>query len=423
MVDDRRLAIPVGQFGGMVRGKEPGRPWFSVRRGDLVLSVEQDPGMLWLDAHGLVDELAATPWTRAAVLGRRGNLTEMAEAKAYGLLAGLKVLAEIDPQDDEAVDFARTHRLVPCAHGIGNRPDDPTQFLAGFPPDLVARFTWNQWRLWRESHLEPSLWDGCQAIAAAATRAGQNLDARDLLTETLSGLHVMLALRLAYVDVARGADDPDDEGPAADADPASDFEPLIFPVGHDLGPFFPRADEPFQYYEVCVGRQVYGIPTNEDYAVWMRAHGPVDRSPFTYTGYRNNLVADGITDAGPRARRLSDSRLLWQVPATGDRAVEFARSYRLMPLMTAIGNVGPDIPPGKYALGRPTIVFHYADELEYWLWLWAGHFDSLWHACCALSNTDLGDSDPVECLVAALPAAQSLINHSLAFLDAAWSRR
>ncbi len=198
---------------------------------------------------------------------------------------------------------------------------------------------------------------------------------------------------------------------------------LVFPVGHDLGPFFPDTGEPFDYYEICVGRQVYGLRTNDDYAVWMRAHGPVDEKPLTFARYYENLMSDGIPDAADRAAGLAADRLLWVVPLTGPAAVHFAKAYRPMPLVTAIGNVGPDVPAGRYALGRPTRVFHYADEVEYWLWLWGGHFDSLWLAVEAFADTDLGTGDPQECVGALLLAAQSLINHSLLFFDAAWDRR
>lgn len=202
---------------------------------------------------------------------------------------------------------------------------------------------------------------------------------------------------------------------------------LVFPVGHDLGPFFPNTGEPFAYYEICVGRRVYGLRTNYDYAVWMRAHGPVDEAPLTFTRYYENLKRDGIPDATSRAAALVADRLLWVVPPSGSAAVHFARGYRPMPLVTAIGDVGPDVPAGRYALGRPTAVFHYADEVEYWLWLRGGHFDSLWHAVEAFARTDLGaatgDGDPQACLGPVLLAAQSLINHSLLFLDAAWDRR
>jgi hypothetical protein len=207
----------------------------------------------------------------------------------------------------------------------------------------------------------------------------------------------------------------------------SDSDWLIFPVGHDLGPYFPRRDEPLQHYEVCLGRRAYGLPSHYDYAVWMRAHGPVDDPPLTYTQYRDNLLADRIPEPGARAARLAADGLLFQVPWSGAGAVEFALAFRLMPLVTAIGNVGPDIPAGRYALGRPTMVFHYADELEYWLWLWGGHHDNLWLACESLARTQLGaatgDGDPHRCVGPALLAVQRLINHSLAFLDAAWDRR
>jgi hypothetical protein len=206
-----------------------------------------------------------------------------------------------------------------------------------------------------------------------------------------------------------------------------DEDLLIFPVGHDLGPFFPATGETFEYYEVCVGYQVFGLRTNYDYAVWMRAHGPVDEPPLTYAGYRRNLISDRIPDAGARAARLAADGLLCRVPPTGAGAVEFARAHRPMPLVTAIGDVGPDIPAGTYALGRPTTVFHYADEVEYWFWLWGGHFDSLWLAVEAFARTDLGAAtgagDPERCLLPALHAVQGLINHSLLFLDAAWDRR
>ena len=204
MVDDQRLVFPVGQFGGIIRAETPGPTWFNIRRGDRLWSVEPDPGLLWLHAHGRTDDPAPTPWTRSAVLGRRGTKRSPAdEAADYGQLVGLGLIAEVDPDDPAAVDFARTYQLVPLAHGMGNSSEDPRRFLAGFPPDLIATFTWTQWRLWRESHLEPSLWDGCRAVAANEERAGRTLDPRDLLTDTLRGLHVMLGIRLAYLDVAR----------------------------------------------------------------------------------------------------------------------------------------------------------------------------------------------------------------------------
>jgi hypothetical protein len=196
------LVFPVGQYGGLIRDDTPDRTWVSIRRGATVWSVEPAPGLVWLDTHGRLDALATTAWTRSAVLDRYSDTQRRVAEGAYAHLLGLELLAEIDPEGSEAEEFARTHQLVPSAHGMGNRSEDPSRFLAGFPPDQVATFTWHQRRLWRESHLEPSLWDGCLELVATEASAGRDLDARELLADTLRGLHVMLVIRLAYIDVA-----------------------------------------------------------------------------------------------------------------------------------------------------------------------------------------------------------------------------
>ncbi len=190
-----RLVFPVGQFGGMVRPEPAADVRFRVRRGNAVFTVDHDPGLVWLGAHGRPEELTTTVWTRAAV--------SPASPVVWDTLLGFALIAEIDPDDPAAVDFARTHRLVPRMHGLGNRSERPSQFMAGYAADGVATFTWHQWRLWRESHLEPSLWDGCQRHVANERGAGREVDARELLADTLRGLHIMLGLQLAYLDVAR----------------------------------------------------------------------------------------------------------------------------------------------------------------------------------------------------------------------------
>lgn len=193
-----RLVLPVGQFGGAVRRPAEGTG-FSIRRGDTVVTVEPGPGTLWLAAHGRREDLVTTEWTRDAV--SRGAATT--DRTSWETLTRLDLIAEIDPDEPEAVDFASAHRLVPRMHGLGNRSDQPSRFMAGYEPDGIATFTWHQWRLWRESHLEPSLWEGCERLVENERGAGREVDARALLGDTLRNLHIMLGLNLAYLDVAR----------------------------------------------------------------------------------------------------------------------------------------------------------------------------------------------------------------------------
>ncbi|GAA0925980.1 hypothetical protein GCM10009557_93010 [Virgisporangium ochraceum] len=189
-----RLVFPVGQFGGAIRRPSEGIG-FSIRRGDAVVTLEPDPGNLWLAAHGRPGELDTTVWTRDAVSD--------APAALWSTLTGPGLIAEADPDEPEAVDFARAHRLLPRMHGLGNRAEHPDRFMAGYASDGMATFSWHQWRLWRESHLEPSLWDGCERLVENERGAGREVDARALLADTMRNLHIMFALNLAYLDVAR----------------------------------------------------------------------------------------------------------------------------------------------------------------------------------------------------------------------------
>ena len=198
-----RLVFPVGQFGGVVRGDSPTDVRFRIRRGNAVFTIEPEPGALWLAAHGRREKIATTEWTRDAVTRGRAPTDPVADGIRWGTLTGNGLIAEIDPNGAEAVEFARTHRLVPRMHGLGNRSEQPNVFMAGYAPDGVATFTWHQWRLWRESHLEPSLWDGCERQVENERRAGRRVDARFLLADTLRGMHIMLGFQLAYLDVAR----------------------------------------------------------------------------------------------------------------------------------------------------------------------------------------------------------------------------
>jgi len=207
--------------------------------------------------------------------------------------------------------------------------------------------------------------------------------------------------------------------PAATTTALQFREELVFPVGFDLGPFYPAPGEPLAHYEVCVGRTSLTLPTEDDYRIWTLAHQPGEHSPLTWPTYRDRLADTGIADAFPLAQRLADNGMLWSVSPTGAAAAEFVRGHRLLPLATAIGDVEVEVPADTYALGLPRGPYHYASAVEYWLWLWGAQWDSLWTACEALAK----GTDPLACVAPVLLATQELIVGSVAFLDVAWDRR
>jgi hypothetical protein len=208
----QRLVIPVGQYGGAVRRTAEGETGaehlvaHTIRRGDMLVTVTQQAAMIWMAAHGRLAEVGTTTWTLPAVLERgAGDLAPQQQGVLYGYLLGFKLVAEVDPDGPEAMDFARTHRLMPSAFGQGNTSEDPFRFRVGHPPKRTAMLGWNEMRLWRDGHQEPSLWDACLARAAAEEQAGYPLEPERMLADTLRTLHIMLALRLTYIDVAHGS--------------------------------------------------------------------------------------------------------------------------------------------------------------------------------------------------------------------------
>lgn len=426
MTDERRLVVPIGQFGGVVRPVGSDRVEYRVRLGDDLYAMDAGMGLLYIDAYGDLDALDKTPWTRSSVLD---SALGRGKDDLFQELVGNGFVVEVDPEGDAAVDFARTHRMIPGAHGTGNRQDDVLQFTVGSPPH-VAGFSWDVYRLWQRSSQERSLWDACCALAEPDEDFDTEADARSLLTTLLAGAHVLLALGYATFDVLRTGEPDDEPEPDVTVVDSPDPGELIFPVGHDLGPFFRTESEPLSYYQVYVGRTPYGLPTDDDYAVWKRAHGPVDRPPLTVADYGDNLINDGIPDALALSNRLGTNGLVWPVPYLSDghdRAIKFMRAHRIVPLAVAYGNAGSDVPRDHYAFGRSGVASHHVHEIGYWLWLWGGRHDSLWQTCKAFARSDVGrkygDGDPHECLAFVLLQTQELIQHTLAFLDAAWDRR
>src|SRR3712207_3033558 len=129
---------------------------------------------LWMEAHGRAVEIGRTAWTRSTVLERRDEATTLEQATAwYTHLLGFRLLREVDPDDEaDAVEFARTHRLLPAARSKGNTTEDPFRFLVGHPPHRTVLLEWNQVRLWRGGYKENALGGGGVGRAGGAGWGG-----------------------------------------------------------------------------------------------------------------------------------------------------------------------------------------------------------------------------------------------------------
>lgn len=200
------LLFPLGHYMGEFHPKT-GAPmkYRRLRLGVGAPQLKDDPHFtMWAMAHGLPEPMGRTPWTREAAIeaaGRMGmsNAEQLAdELKADG------TVAEVTLGTPAAVEFARTHRLLPLMMGLGNTPEDRLRFGIGFvgtPPAVkVDSFVFEIWQ-WSRLHL--NLWQTAQEFAKVEQKfpSGKpDSSPEGMLGEILSRLHVLLAANAAYVD-------------------------------------------------------------------------------------------------------------------------------------------------------------------------------------------------------------------------------
>jgi hypothetical protein len=201
------LVFPVGHFMGAFHAEVGGalryrklRVGMDIRQ----LTTDQEFGV-WALTHGLPDRLDQTAWTRSALLRVAAEMELTDAPTVLDTLITRGVVAEVTPGTDEAVEFARRHRLQPLMTGLGNTPQDPLTFSLGFvgiPP--VVKINNFLYELWQWGRIGRSLWQTVEMFAKVeqeVTAKGQGVpDPESALTRILGQLHVLLAHNAAYLD-------------------------------------------------------------------------------------------------------------------------------------------------------------------------------------------------------------------------------
>ncbi len=196
------LLLPVGHsVGALYRISGPSAP-HQVRRGATFHELSDDQFAVWSAAHGTPDTIEdGRAWNRRAVE------TDARVAGGAGLvdqLLGLGLLAEVTPGTEQALEFARSHRLVPLMLGLGNSSDEPDMFGIGFLHQPVMQVSHPVYDLWQWSTMDDTLWATCENAADVARRAGatepDSIDPAALLTGFLPTLHALLLPHAAYLD-------------------------------------------------------------------------------------------------------------------------------------------------------------------------------------------------------------------------------
>jgi len=209
---------------------------------------------------------------------------------------------------------------------------------------------------------------------------------------------------------------------------SSDNAPLVFPVGHYMGPFHPSRNGPAKHHIVRVGWETPKLPDEEHLDIWALAHGlPARLDSVRWT---RQAIIDAADDAEmPNAEEILDNlaelRLITEVSPETGQAREFADAFRLQSLLIGLGN-NPEDPvlDGIGLVGVPPVVMVRPRVFE--IWQWAHLWPTIWAACEGLAyiagETGQAESeaaDPEKVLELMFEATRTLISRNAVYLDVA----
>jgi hypothetical protein len=202
------LVVPIGHYvGTFVPPSGSPDHHEQVRIGADVRDLDPEQFRIWGLAHGLLDRVDAgsPPWTRSALLAAAAEAGIAGAEQVTGALLADGTLMEVTA--DDAVGFARTHRMVPLMLGLGNTPEEPWLYAVGFPDQPIVKMVGVLYDLWGWSHMDNDMWTACHGAGRLATRAGvtdpDQTDPQKLLSGLVESLHTLLAPNAVYLDLRR----------------------------------------------------------------------------------------------------------------------------------------------------------------------------------------------------------------------------
>ena len=203
-------------------------------------------------------------------------------------------------------------------------------------------------------------------------------------------------------------------------------EPLVFPLGHPMGPFHASRGAAPSYWVVRLG---WDSPLLHDRAtadVWALAHGLPDRvhgTPWTRAAIRSAAREAGLPDLDERLDGLVARGLVAEVAPGTPAAEQFARTHRVQSLLLGLG-AQPGSPgvDGIGLLGRPPLARVRPDTYEFWQWahLWPTLFDAaagLAEMAAQAPGSTPEETDPAAVLDRLLRQLHTLLSGNAVYLD------
>jgi hypothetical protein len=203
-------------------------------------------------------------------------------------------------------------------------------------------------------------------------------------------------------------------------------EPLVFPLGHAMGPFHQHRGAPPSYWVVRLGWDSPLLPDQATADVWALAHGRPDRvgrAPWTRTELRRAAREAGVEDPDAALAALVERGLVAEVEPGTAGAAEFAATHRVQSLLLGLGEL-PDRSglDGIGLLGMPALARVPLGTYEFWQW---GHlWPTLTEAAAGLAEMAAQfpghapeEADPAAVLDRILGELHQLLSVGAVYLD------
>lgn len=198
------MILPIGQYAGAT-----GDGAHEVRRGGVTERLNALSFAAWGLGHGPVDPVlaAGVVWTRNELVRYAGLAGLLDPAELVAGLVKRELLVEAPTTGSRALGFARRHRAVPLAIGLGNTPDAPAEYAIGHFDQALVSVDELRYEVWCWSTVYDTLWQVCQARSGAvpdgeaATPAGAGREPAQILAHFLAGVHQLVSTNALYLDV------------------------------------------------------------------------------------------------------------------------------------------------------------------------------------------------------------------------------
>jgi hypothetical protein len=203
-------------------------------------------------------------------------------------------------------------------------------------------------------------------------------------------------------------------------------EPLVFPLGHQMGPFHQQRDAPPAYWVVRLGWDSPLLQDQTTADVWALAHGlpdQVQHTPWTRSAIRAVAREAGIQDSDAALDHLIQRGLVAELTPGTAAAEEFAGTHRVQSLLLGLGELpGREGVDGIGLLGMPAVAQVPPQTYEFWQWahLWptlSGAADGLAEMAAQTPGHAPATADPAAVLERLLRELHTLLAGHTVYLD------